>query len=75
MTEQTRSDRVRNDASDRDPAEGSRDTAKANEQPSGDAKSGHAQHGAGITNRPLEAEQQEQDSLPPRGRNKDEGQG
>jgi hypothetical protein len=44
-------------------AEGSRDNGD-------DAGTTH-QQGAGITNRPIEQEKQEQDSLPPRGKSKD----
>jgi hypothetical protein len=63
MTDQPRRDKeAPNSASEMEKAEGSRDTVKSN-----------AQHGAGITNRPLEAEQQEQESLPPRGQNKSGG--
>jgi hypothetical protein len=63
MAEQTRRDeQMPNRASDMEKAEGSRDTAK-----------GNIEHGGGISNRPLEAEQQEQESLPPRGQSKDKG--
>ena len=63
MAEQSeRDDNAPNSASEMEKAEGSRDTAR-----------GKAQHGAGITNRPLETEQQEQDSVPPRGQNKKGG--
>jgi hypothetical protein len=73
MAEQTRNDPDPNRASEMEKAEGSRETATASQNASRDATTGNAQHGAGITNRPLEAEQQEQESLPPRGRNKDQG--
>ena len=63
MAEQSRRDpNAPNHASEMEKAEGSRDAAK-----------GNAQHGAGITNRPIEAEQEEQESLPPRGRSKERG--
>lgn len=63
MAEQTRRDeQMPNRASDMEKAEGSRDTAK-----------GNAEQGSGISNRPREAEQQEQESLPPRGQSKDKG--
>jgi hypothetical protein len=42
-------------------AEGSRESAQGSDH----------QQGAGITNRPLEEEREEQDSLPPRGTSKD----
>jgi hypothetical protein len=57
-------DDVPNRASSMEPAEGSRETVESG--------STH-QQGAGITNRPLEQEQQEQESLPPRGQNKEGG--
>jgi len=62
MTDQSRrgSEEPPNSASEMEPAEGSRDI-----------RPDHAQQGAGITNRPVEQEQQEQESLPPRGTSKD----
>ena len=54
-------DRSPNPASTQEQAEGSRDAAQ-----------GSAQHGAGITNRPIERERREQDEVPPRGTRKDE---
>jgi hypothetical protein len=64
MAEQTRDDnnQAPNHASSMEKAEGSRENMQR-----GDG----TQHGAGITNRPLEEEQQEQDELPPRGTAKD----
>jgi hypothetical protein len=58
-----------NQNANKEPAEGSRETVDANKTP-GDR--GSAQHGAGITNRPLEREEQEQSEVPPRGQTKDE---
>ncbi len=52
-----------NHASEMEKAEGSR------EQPRGNP----GQHGAGITNRPLAEEQEEQGHVPPRGQRKDDG--
>jgi hypothetical protein len=46
---------------DREPAEGSRDNVNI-EQPSTGSE-----RGGGITNRPIEEEQREQQNLPPRG--------
>ena len=56
-----------NQNANKEQAEGSRDTVRANE--------GSAQQGAGITNRPLEREQNEQAQVPPRGQTKDEERG
>ena len=56
-----------NQNANKEPAEGSRENARANE--------GSAQHGAGITNRPLDREQEEQAQVPPRGQTKDEERG
>jgi hypothetical protein len=55
-------DQAPNRASSMEKAEGSRENAQG-----GNAH----QQAAGITNRPLEQEQEEQESLPPRGRSKD----
>jgi hypothetical protein len=51
-----------NDASAMEQAEGSRDTVQG----------GNSQHAAGITNRPIDEERKEQESLPPRGVRKDD---
>jgi hypothetical protein len=51
-----------NDASAMEQAEGSRDTVQG----------GNSQHAAGITNRPIDQERKEQESLPPRGVRKDD---
>ena len=60
-----------NDASMKEPAEGSRENvnigAEADDREHGGGK------GAGITNRPLEEEQREQAELPPRGTAKEGG--
>lgn len=57
MSEQSRQpDEAPNHASSMEKAEGSRENTNT---------------GAGITNRPLEEEQKEQESLPPRGKSKD----
>jgi hypothetical protein len=63
MAEQPRQDGKQepNHASSMEQAEGSRENVQ-----DGDAH----QQSAGITNRPLEDEQQEQESLPPRGTSK-----
>jgi hypothetical protein len=55
-------DQAPNHASSMEKAEGSRENAQGD--------NAH-QQAAGITNRPLEQEQQEQESLPPRGQSKD----
>jgi hypothetical protein len=60
MAESKQDNQTPNSAPEMEQAEGSRDTVK-----------GNAQRGAGITNRPLEAEQEEQENLPPRGTNKE----
>jgi hypothetical protein len=49
---------IPDEQSRKEPAEGSRDNVNTNEE-------------AGITNRPIEEEQREQQNLPPRGGNKD----
>jgi hypothetical protein len=51
-----------NQNANKEPAEGSRETVRANQ----------GQQGAGITNRPLEREQSEQAQVPPRGKAKEE---
>jgi hypothetical protein len=51
-----------NDASAKEPAEGSRENVNTGKSA-----------GGGITNRPLEEEQQEQEQLPPRGTSKEGG--
>jgi hypothetical protein len=56
-----------NQNANKEQAEGSRETVRANE--------GSAQQGAGITNRPLDEEQNEQAQVPPRGQTKDEERG
>jgi hypothetical protein len=48
---------IPNQASNKEPAEGSRENENVE---------------SGISNRPIEDEQREQQNLPPRGRNKDE---
>ena len=58
-----------NPNANKEPAEGSRETVDANQQPD---DRGNAQPGAGITNRPLERERKEQQEIPPRGKTKDE---
>jgi hypothetical protein len=56
-----------NQNANKEQAEGSRDNVRAND--------GSAQQGAGITNRPLDQEQDEQAQVPPRGQTKDEERG
>jgi hypothetical protein len=56
-----------NQNANKEQAEGSRENVRAND--------GSAQQGAGITNRPLEREQNEQEQVPPRGQTKDEERG
>jgi hypothetical protein len=56
-----------NQNANKEQAEGSRGNVRSNE--------GSAQQGAGITNRPLDQEQDEQAQVPPRGQTKDEEQG
>jgi hypothetical protein len=51
-----------NDAAAKEPAEGSRENVNTGNST-----------GGGITNRPLEEEQQEQEQLPPRGTSKEGG--
>jgi hypothetical protein len=65
MAEQTgpRDTSIPNDPSRKEPAEGSRENVNEGV--------GNAQEGAGITNRPIEEEQREQQNLPPRGDSKD----
>ena len=63
MPKQTRPDDQKdmaNDASNKEPAEGSRENVNTSS-------------GAGITNRSIDEERQEQQSLPPRGQNKEGG--
>jgi hypothetical protein len=69
MTQQSRQqdDQAPNHASSMEKAEGSRE----NVQGSGASGTGDGQEGAGITNRPIAQEHEEQDSLPPRGTAKD----
>ena len=64
MADRTRqgTDAAPNRASDMEKAEGSRENVENPEQ---------HQPAAGITNRPLEEEQDEQENLPPRGTSKD----
>lgn len=50
---------IPNDPSNREPAEGPRENINTDEE-------------TGITNRPIEEEQREQQNLPPRGENKDD---
>lgn len=60
MPKQTRPDDgkgIPNDPSAKEPAEGSRENVNTSD-------------GAGITNRPVEEEQREQQNLPPRGQSK-----
>jgi hypothetical protein len=52
-----------NNASAMEQAEGSRDTVQGGRG---------SQHAAGITNRPIDEEREEQESLPPRGVRKDD---
>jgi hypothetical protein len=68
MAEQPRQDGEQepNHASSMEQAEGSRENVQGGNIQGGDAH----QQSAGITNRPLEEEQQEQESLPPRGTSK-----
>lgn len=71
-----------NQNANKEPAEGSRDTVRAQnpgaQNPEQDrnrderAGQNRGDQGAGITNRPLDREQQEQREVPPRGRTKDE---
>jgi hypothetical protein len=65
--ESTRNQDRPNQNANKEQAEGSRENVRANE--------GSAQQGAGITNRPLEQEQNEQAQVPPRGQTKDEERG
>ena len=58
-----------NQNANKEPAEGSRETTDANQ---GGANERGGQHGGGITNRPLQREQREQEEVPPRGKTKDE---
>ena len=58
-----------NPQSNKEPAEGSRETVAAN---TSESSEGSAQHAAGITNRPLQREEQEQREVPPRGMSKEE---
>jgi hypothetical protein len=58
-----------NQNANKEPAEGSRETVGTGDER---GQRGSAQHGAGITNRPLGREQKEQDEVPPRGQTKDE---
>ena len=51
-----------NQAANKEPAEGSRENAGADDR------------AGGITNRPLDREREEQEDVPPRGRAKDENQ-
>ena len=55
---------IPNDPSSKEKAEGSRDNVNI-ERPAGERGE------SGITNRPIEEEQREQQNLPPRGRSKD----
>jgi hypothetical protein len=55
---------------DRQPAP---DDASTTEPTQGGRENTSVEEGAGITNRPIEEEQREQQSLPPRGRNKEGG--
>jgi hypothetical protein len=59
-----------NDASMKEPAEGSRENV--NVEAPADERSGGGNAG-GITNRPLDREQQEQSEVPPRGTAKERG--
>lgn len=62
-----------NQNANKEPAEGSRDTARERETMSRERHGSTASEQAGgITNRPLEREAQEQHEVPPRGRTKDE---
>jgi hypothetical protein len=63
MSEQQGRTDMAQDPSRKEQAEGSRDNVNVED--------GSAQEGAGITNRPLEREQQEQENVPPRGESKD----
>jgi hypothetical protein len=59
MAEPTNPDRTEpNRASNKEPAEGSRENVNVEQ--------------AGITNRPIEEEQREQQNLPPRGRSRED---
>ncbi len=55
-----------NPQSNKEPAEGSRETV---------TDEGEHEQGGGITNRPLEREEEEQAQVPPRGQRKDEASG
>ena len=65
MPKQTRPDDEKetmpNQASNKEPAEGSRETVLGNDE------------GGGITNRPLSEERNNQDRVPPRGEQKEDG--
>ena len=60
-----------NSPSSMDKAEGSRDNVNVDQQPDRERVSGH-QPASGISNRSLDAEEQEQAELPLRGLSKDE---
>jgi hypothetical protein len=60
-----------NDASMKEQAEGSRENVNVSSGP-GEGQRG-SENAGGITNRPLEQEQQEQSELPPRGTAKEGG--
>jgi hypothetical protein len=55
-----------NQNANKEPAEGSRENVRSDEA---------GEQGGGITNRPLNREQQEQAQVPPRGQTKDEERG
>ena len=67
MTEQAgpRDTSIPNQQSEKEPAEGSRETVN------NDGITNRPVEEGGITNRPIEEEQREQQNLPPRGQNKD----
>jgi hypothetical protein len=56
-----------NQASNKEPAEGSRENVNTNDLP----ESSFGESGGGITNRPLEEEEENQERVPPRGERKD----
>jgi hypothetical protein len=63
-----------NQASNKEKAEGSRENVNVNPE-SELPESSFGESGGGITNRPLEEEEQNQDRVPPRGERKDGAHG
>jgi hypothetical protein len=66
---------IPNQASNMEPAEGSRETADANlDSQQGSRQKGGNKAGGGITNRPIDEEIENQRDLPPRGEAKKPGE-